>query len=121
MMSDIAKFIQARHIDSFQKLRLLLFLYQHPESSWTSQQMAEQLFLGDVPWLEEMIGELQAAGLVDCAGHGCKARDEGGLRERLEYLVKTCENPLARQEILDHVRRYTFATRRYQETTHGTR
>jgi hypothetical protein len=121
MMSDIAKFIQARHIDSFQKLHLLLFLYQHPESSWTSQQMAEGLFLGDVPWLEEMIGELQAAGLVDCAGHGCKARDEAGLREHLEYLVKTCENPLARQEILNCVRHSGFVTHRYQETAHEPR
>ncbi len=119
-MSDIAKFIQARHIDSLQKLHLLLFLYQHPESSWTSQQMAEQLFLGDVPLLEDILVDLQAAGLIDCARHGCRARDEAGLRERLEYLVKTCQNPLARQEILDHVRRYTFATRRYQEIAHGT-
>jgi DNA-binding IscR family transcriptional regulator len=74
-MSDIAKFIQARHIDSFQKLHLLIFLHQHPEMSWTSQQMAERLYLGDVPWLEKIIADLQAEGLVDCAGNRCKVCD----------------------------------------------
>jgi hypothetical protein len=120
-MSDIAEFIQARHIDSFQKLQLLLFLYQHPESAWTSQQMAERLYLGDVSLLEEMTADLQVAGLIDCAGNRCKVRDEAGVRERLQHLVKTCENPLARQEILDHVRRRAFATRHYQERAHETR
>ncbi len=120
-MSDIAKFIQARHIDSFQKLQLLLFLYQHPESAWTSQQMAARLYLGDVPWLEEMIADLQAADLIECAANRCKIRDEASIRERLQRLVNTCENPLARQEILDHVRRRTFATRHYQERAYGTR
>lgn len=120
-MSDIAKFIQARHIDSFQKLQLLLFLYQHPESAWTSQQMAERLYLRDVPLLEEMTADLQAAGLIDCAGNGCKVRDEADVRERLQHLVKTCENPLARQEILDQVAQRTFATRHYQERAYGTR
>jgi hypothetical protein len=118
MMSDIAKFIQARQIDSLQKLHLVLFLYQHPESSWTSQQMAEQLFLGDVPWLEEMVADLQAAGLVDCTRHGCKACDEAGLRECLHCLVETCENPLARQEILNWVRHSGRVPHRYQETAH---
>jgi hypothetical protein len=117
-MSDTARFIQARQIDSLQKLHLLLFLYQHPESSWTSQQMAERLFLANEPWLEEMIYELQAAGLVDCTRHGCKARDEAGLRERLRCLVETCENPLARQEILNWVRHSGRVTHRYQETAH---
>jgi hypothetical protein len=118
MMSDIAKFIRDRQIDSLQKLHLLLFLYQHPESSWTSQQMAEQLFVGDVPWLEEMVADLQAVGLVDCTRLGCKARDEAGLRERLHCLVGTCENPLARQEILSWVRHSGRVTLRYQETAH---
>ena len=117
-MSDIARFIQARQIDSLQKLHLVLFLYRHPESSWTNQQMAEQLFLGDGPWLEEMVADLQAAGLVDCTRPRCKACDEAGLRERLEYLVKTCENPLARQEILNWVRHSGRVTHRYQETAH---
>ncbi len=119
-MNDVTKFIRARHIDSFQKLHLLIFLHQHPESSWTSQQMVERLYLGDVPLLEEMITELQAADLIECAANRCKIRDETSIKESLQHLVKTCENPLARQEILDHVARRALATRHSQERAYGT-
>lgn len=120
-MSDIAQFIQARHIDSFQKLRLLMFLHEHAESSWTSQQMAEGLYLGDVPWLEEMITDLQVADLIDCTANSCKLSDDVCVRSCLQSLAKLCEDPLARQEILNCVRHGGFVTRRYQETAHGTR
>jgi hypothetical protein len=120
-MSDIAKFIWARHIDSFQKLHLLIFLHQHPESSWTSQQMAERLYLGDAPLLEEMITELQAADLIECAANRCKIRDEASIRESLQRLANTYENPLARQKILGGVRHRVFVPSRYQERAHETR
>jgi hypothetical protein len=106
-MSDTAKFIQARHIDSFQKLQLLLFLHRHPESNWTSQQMAEGLFLGDVPLLEEIINDLREAGLVDCVGNDCRLRDEPVIRSCLECLAATYKNPLDRQRLLDQVARDT--------------
>jgi hypothetical protein len=104
MMTEIARFIQTRHIDSFQKLRVLFFFYQHPESSWTGQQIAEQLYLGDGPLLEEIIAELRTAGLVNCVAHRCRLNDEAGVRLSLQHLASKCENPLARQEILDQVR-----------------
>ena len=44
-MNDLTEFIRVRRIDSFQKLRLLIFLYRHPESSWTSREIAERLYL----------------------------------------------------------------------------
>ena len=103
-MTEIGQFIQASHIDSFQKLRVLIFFYQHPESSWTGPQIAKQLYLGDGPLLEEIIAELQAAGLVNCVAQRCKLSDETGVRLSLRHLVSVCENPLARQEILDQVR-----------------
>jgi hypothetical protein len=102
-MTEIARFIQTRHIDSFQKLRVLVFFHQHPGSNWTGQQVAKQLYLGDGPVLDEIIGELQAAGLVNCVAHRCKLRDEAGVRLALQHLVHKCENPLTRQEILDQV------------------
>ena len=117
-MSDIAEFIQARHIDSFQKLNLLLFLYQHPESSWTSQQMAEGLFLGDVSLLEEIINDLREAGLVDCFGNHCGLRDEPVIRTCIECLAETYENPLDRQRILDQVTPDTSNAKRRQENAH---
>ena len=103
-MTEIVRFIQARHIDSFQKLRVLVFFYQHPESSWANPQLAKQLYLGDGPMLEEIIAELRAAGLVNCVAHYCKLSDETGVRSLLRHLINICENPLARQEILDKVR-----------------
>ncbi len=114
-MNDITKFIRARCIDSFQKLRLLVFLHQHPESSWTSQEIAERLYLGDVPLLERILADLRAAGLVDCIGNGCTLKNEPGVRSCLQRLGEMCEDPLARQQILDQVTRGTFLTGPYQE------
>jgi hypothetical protein len=121
MMSDVARFIQVRHIDSFQKLQLLIFLYQHPESNWTSQQMAEGLYLGDVPWLEEMIADLQAAGLIDCTANRCQLSDDACVNSCLQRLAKLCEDPLARQEILESVRHRASAASHYQERAHEAR
>ncbi|GAB4530070.1 MAG: hypothetical protein Kow0063_07750 [Anaerolineae bacterium] len=112
-MNDITKFIRARHIDSFQKLRLLAFLYQHPESSWTSQEIAEKLCLGDVPLLERIMADLRSAGLVDCVGKSYTLHNEPGVRSSLQRLDEVCEDPLARQQILDQVTRGTFVTDHY--------
>jgi hypothetical protein len=103
-MTEIARFIQTRHIDSFQKLRVLVFFYQHPESSWTGPQLAKQLYLGDEPLLEEIIAELRTAGLVNCEARRCRLSDEITVRSSLRRLINVCENPLTRQEILDQVR-----------------
>jgi hypothetical protein len=104
MMTEITQFIQTRQIDSYQKLRVLLFFHNHADLSWTSSQIAGRLYLGDGPLLEEIIADLQATGLVDCTAGRCRLHNEAGLRVKLQHLVKTCENPLARQEILDTVR-----------------
>ena len=103
-MTEAIQFIQVNHIDSFQKLRVLIFFYQHPESSWTGPQIAKQLYLGDGPLLEEIVTELQAAGLVSCVAHRCKLSNEAGVRLPLQHLINRYKNPLARQEILDQVR-----------------
>ena len=114
-MDDVAKFIRARRIDSFQKLRLLVFLHRRSESSWTSQEIAERLYLGDVPLLEDILADLRAAGLVDCIGNGCRLHNEPGVRSILQRLEEMCEDPLARQQILDQVTHSTFLTGHYQE------
>lgn len=104
-MTEIGRFIQTRQIDSYQKLRVLIFFYNHADSSWTNSQIAERLYLGDGPLVEKIVADLQAAGLVDCAARRCRLRNEVGLGLKLQHLVKTCENPLARQKILDRIRR----------------
>ena len=107
-MDDITKFVRARRIDSFQKLRLLVFFHRHPESSWTSQEIAEKLYLGDVPLLEGIIADLRSVGLLDCVGNGCALHNEPGVRSCLQRLDELCQDPLARQQILDHVTHTTF-------------
>ena len=119
-MKDIAKFIRARHIDSFQKLGVLAFLYQHSESSWTSQEIAERLYLGDVPLLEEIMADLRLAGLVDCDGNGCTVHNEPGVRWCLQRLHEILEDPLARQQVLDQVTHDTSLYGRYQESIRET-
>ncbi len=114
-MDDIASFIRAKHIDSFQKLCFLLFLHEHPESSWTSQEVAEKLYLGDVPLLEGIIADLRSAGLIDCVSHRCTLHDEPDVRSCLQRLDEMFEDPLTRQQILDQVTHGTFLPRRSQE------
>lgn len=114
-MNEVVKFIRARHIDSFQKLRLLAFLHRHSESSWTSQEIAEKLYLADAPLLEGIIADLRSAGLVDYVGNGCTLHDEPGVRSCLQRLDEIFEDPLTRQQILDQVTHDTSYVRRYQE------
>jgi len=55
MTEKIAQFIQTRCIDSYQKLRVLLFFHDHADSSWTSAQIAARLYLGDESLLEKIV------------------------------------------------------------------
>ena len=99
------EFIQSRQINSYQKLRVLFFFYDHADSSWSSRQIGTRLYLGEGPFPDEIIADLQAAGLLNCSAECCRLRDEAEITADLEHLIKTCENPLARQEILDGLKR----------------
>jgi hypothetical protein len=112
MMKEITHFIQARHIDSYQKLRVLIFFHDHADSSWTRPQIAAQLYLGDGPLLEKIIADLQASGLLDCVARHCRLCDEVGVRLDLQGLIRMYEHPLARQEILDSIKRRPLVSRR---------
>jgi hypothetical protein len=104
-MNDlIFDFVRARQIDSFQKLRFLLFLHQNPDLMGTSQQFAEQLYLGDVLLLDRIIRELQKVGLVECVNNRCRLHDQPEIRFHLQFLARVFEDPITRQTILDQVR-----------------
>lgn len=104
MNQPIAAFIRVKHIDSFQKLRLILFLHQHPELTGTCQEFAAQLYLGDMPLMEGLITDLNAAGLVDYVENRYKLNDNPDVSSSLQRLTKAYEDPLIRQSILDQVR-----------------
>ncbi len=104
-MNDIvAQFIRVKHVDSFQKLRLLLFLHQHPDLSATSQEFATHLYLGNEPLMDEIITDLRRVGLVDCHKGRFKLHLDPDIRSSLQYLTQTFEDPLTRQGILNQVR-----------------
>ena len=62
MTEEIVQFIQTRHVDSFQKLRVLVFFHKHSELSWTSPQIVERLYFGDGLLLEEIMADFENFG-----------------------------------------------------------
>ncbi|MCK6623569.1 MAG: hypothetical protein L6R45_00180 [Anaerolineae bacterium] len=103
MKGSIADFIQVKRIDSFQKLRLLLFLYQHPAVTKSLQQLAERLYLGHLPLLERMINDLRLVGLVERVESRYQLAADPQVRSYLSVLAETFDDPLARQQILAQV------------------
>ena len=101
--NTVANFIHVKHIDSYQKLYVLLFLSQHSELIATSRQLAEQLFLGDLSLLEGIINDLCMEGLVDNVTNGYVLHNEPDTKLGLQRLAEAFEDPLDRQEMLDQV------------------
>jgi len=101
----ITDYLEARRIDSFQKLHFLLFLHQHPDMSGTSRELAERSYLGYTPVWDQIIIDLCSAGLLDRVNDCYKLCNEPDVQTCLQCLDKACEDPLARQKILDQVKR----------------
>ena len=101
MSPAVATYIKTKHIDSFPKLQLLLFLYQHPNMKGTSREFALQSYLGSVPLVEKIISDLQNVGLVDRVEEQYQFHNEVDVNLHLQDLVKTFENPLDRLELID--------------------
>ena len=106
MIDPIIEFIHAKHIDSFQKLIFLIFLYQHPKFRGTSQEFATQLYLGNPKLLDRILIDLQKAGLVDKLETGYKLHHGKDIDPNLQRLAQAFEDPLARQQLLEQVRHH---------------
>ena len=100
----IYTYLRTKNIDSFQKLRLLLLLHQHPHWCGTSQELAQRLHLGDTSLIEGIIADLHQAGLIDQVDNQYKLPDEPEIRSQLQYLARAFEHPLIRQELLKQVK-----------------
>lgn len=96
-------FLSDRRIDSFQKLRILLWLYRHPHLNLTCQELSQQLYLSDMPLIESMLVELNSAGLVNCQENYCMLIDQPELRSCLRCLAERFEDPMARQSLIDRI------------------
>ena len=101
----MTNFLRVRQIDSFQKLRILLFMAQHPQRVGTSQQWAEWLYLGDTFFLEKILRELRQVGLVNWRPEGCTLANEAEIKPHLKALGRIFNDPLARQTLLQQVSR----------------
>jgi hypothetical protein len=104
-MSDLlANFLRDKKIDSYQKVRLLLYLYQHPGIRQTMQELAQKLYLGGMYMLADTMTELQGTGLIDCEGDYYTLCNDPAVNAMLQRLSKTFEDPVARQRILQQVK-----------------
>lgn len=103
-MTRTLNFIQTNQINSFQALLVLVFFYRHANASFSSTQIAERLYLGDGPLLDEIIANLAAAGLIDRLDNRYKLHPMPETEADIQHLISLYQQPVARQKILDQVR-----------------
>lgn len=104
MNETVHNYIRTKKIDSFQKLRLLLFLHRHPHMRVTSQELAHRLHLGDTLLIETILTDLRQTGLVTQMGNSYQLPDEPELKLHLQQLACAFEHPVTRQELLKQVK-----------------
>ena len=108
-MEVVSNFMLEKKIDSFQKLRLLLFLYHHPDMVGTSEQFGRQLFISDSRLMDDLIYGLRTAGLIDNVGKRYVLHDDPAVQMTLRRLDHFFDDPVTRQQLLDRVRRPSVA------------
>ena len=97
-------FIRTNQIDSFQKLRLLLFFQQYPDFVGTTQEIAQKLHLAETRRVEKNILDLNKVEIItktDCCWKLCHKPE---VTVALELLARLFERPLTRQKLLDQIR-----------------
>ena len=99
----VGRYLREKQIDSFQKLRLLLFMYQHPEVKGSIRELADRMYLGDTPLLATVLLELHMTGLLDRYEQGYRLRNEPDVTWFLQNLARAFEHPLSRVEILNQL------------------
>lgn len=103
MDATVTDFVRTKQIDSFQKLRFLLFLQENPETQGTCQEFAERLHLGDTLLLERIIADLYRADLLIKVNQRWQLATQKIGENSLNELAKSFECPLQRQELLAQV------------------
>jgi predicted transcriptional regulator len=100
MYEAVLDFVQRQGIRSYQEIRLLLFLWQHPKFAGTYQQFCDCLYVGDCPLMEQIITRLRDQGVIESCDGCYKLADRAELNVSLERLAQAFEQPLARQQLL---------------------
>lgn len=96
--------IRCRGIDSWQKLHVVLWLYEHRDLRLTCEELAERLFLGDPGTAKAMLGELREAGFVVAVEGRCALNDTPDVLRCLDQLRRLFTDPLARQALIERIR-----------------
>ncbi len=104
MHNVITEMMKARRVDSFQKLRFLLYLQRHPDLTGTVHDFAGQLYLGDMSLIERIIADLYKVQLLERVGNLYKLPDKPDIQSWLRELASAYDDPLERQALLDQVR-----------------
>lgn len=99
----VGHYLREKQIDSFQKLRLLLFMYQHPEVNGSIPELADRMYLGDTHLLATVLLELHKTGLLERSEQGYRLRNEPDVTGFLQNLARAFEHPLSRVEILNQL------------------
>jgi hypothetical protein len=93
-----------RRIDSWQKLQVLLWLYEHRDLRLTCEELAERLYLGDTGMVKTMLDELRAAGFVVAEEGRCVLVDSPEILSCVAYLHRSFADPLIRQSLIKRLR-----------------
>jgi hypothetical protein len=102
MDEEIAEFIRARRIDSFQKLHFLLYLQRRPNLTATVYEFSERLHQGDIVLMSNIVTDLRDAGLLEADINDDRSRlhPDAQIRATLDQLAQAYEDPFVRQQIL---------------------
>ncbi|HSN73501.1 MAG TPA: hypothetical protein VL334_00260 [Anaerolineae bacterium] len=96
-------FISDHKIDSYLKLQVLLLLHRRPQKSAMLNELADQLFVGDVQALQRQVNELCQCGLLGCEARRWTLQDRPAIVYCLSCLERTFDDPLARQRLLSQI------------------
>ncbi len=99
-----ASCISCCKIDSWHKLYLLLWLYEHRNARLSCEELAQRLYLGDLRMVREMLGELRAAGFLTDDHGRCALAESPEILACLDTLHRAFTDPLARQALIDRIR-----------------
>jgi hypothetical protein len=118
MNESLNQFIRAYHINSFQKLRLLLLFQRQPHLVTTKTDLVQRLVLGDLILLEALLADLLAVEVLEDQAGTYRLSANPKLWPRLQDLAHAFDDPLTRQSLLDRVRcRSEQADRSFQPLT----
>ena len=103
IVESLFYFLSVRKIDTYQKLRLILFLHKHPQTAGTCQEFAKKLHLADTVFLERIVADLEAVDLIIQADNRYCLSSDPDVRQYLGELSKAYDDPVARQDIIRQV------------------